>query len=181
MSNHVDDDPQVPEPDAETAAEAGGAAPRAPRMRVLKGAHAAFNQEFSAIPCTVRDLSETGAKLEFEGGWFVPEQFTLHVDVDGYKVECRRLWHRGRFCGVAFIGDRIRTGSARQQVIAPDTEVDKTGVDKTGVDKTGVDGAPGGAAATLGQTGPKTGAFSGGDMPARRRPGGAAGFGRRTR
>lgn len=41
---------------------------RASRKRVLKGASAAFNHEFSAIPCTLRDVSETGARVIFEGG-----------------------------------------------------------------------------------------------------------------
>lgn len=162
MSHGIDHDPNS----SETGSEQGPESPRAPRIRVLKGAHAAFNQEFSAIPCTVRDLSETGAKLEFEGGWFVPEQFTLHVDIDGYKVECRRLWHRGRFCGVEFISDKVRTGTARQQVIAPDTEFDK---------------AIGEAADNLRQMGLRMGAFSDEAQPVRRAANRAPGFGRRTR
>jgi hypothetical protein len=166
MSRDIDHDPEFSEPASEAGAEAGAVAARAPRVRVLKGAHAAFNKEFSAIPCMVRDLSETGAKLEFEGGWFVPEQFTLHVDVDGYKVECRRLWHRGRFCGVEFIGEKIRTGKARQQVIAPDSEFDK---------------AIGEAAEELRQVGMRMGAFSDEPLPVRRAASRAPGFGRRTR
>ncbi|WP_420408805.1 PilZ domain-containing protein [Hoeflea sp.] len=150
----------------EENSETGEGLARAPRVRVLKGAHAAFNKEFSAIPCKLRDLSETGAKLEFEGGWFVPEEFTLHVDIDGYKVECRRLWHKGRFCGVEFIGEKIRTGKARQQVIAPDTEFDK---------------AIGKAAEELRQMGIRMGTFSEESQPARRKVNRAPGFGRRTR
>jgi len=90
---------------------------RAPRKRVLKGALAAFNEEFSAIPCTIRNISETGAKVQFEGGWFVPDRFTLHVKVDGYKAECERVWHRGSECGVRFTSEKIRTGAPRQQSI----------------------------------------------------------------
>lgn len=89
------------------------------RTRVLKGAHAAFNQEFSAIPCVVRDLSETGARLQFDEGWFVPPLFTLFVDVDGFKVECERVWHKGSHCGVRFLGDKVRIGSHRSQVLNP--------------------------------------------------------------
>lgn len=85
------------------------------RSRVLKGAHAAFNQEHSAVPCIVRDLSETGAKLEFDLGWIVPSQFTLFVDIDGFKVDCEKVWHRGNFFGVRFIGPRLPTRIARQQ------------------------------------------------------------------
>lgn len=92
---------------------------RALRTRVLKGAHAAFNQEFSAIPCIVRDMSDTGARLQFDEGWFVPPLFTLFVEIDGFKVECERVWHKGSSCGVRFIGEKIRIGSHRPQVIKP--------------------------------------------------------------
>ena len=45
---------------------------RSSRNKVLKGAHVAFNNEFSAIPCTVRNVSETGARLVIEGGGSSP-------------------------------------------------------------------------------------------------------------
>lgn len=93
---------------------------RPPRSRVLKGAYAAFNQEFSAIPCTLRDVSTTGAHVVFEGGWFVPDRFMLHVDIDGYKIECERVWQKGSECGVRFIGEKLVTGKARQQVLTPE-------------------------------------------------------------
>ena len=102
----------------------GPADARAARSKVLKGAHAAFNQEFSAIPCTLRNLSGSGARLIFEGGWFVPDRFTLHVDIDGYKVECERVWQKGSECGVRFVGEKIMTGKARQQVLTPEPVVE---------------------------------------------------------
>ncbi|HWU63081.1 MAG TPA: PilZ domain-containing protein [Ensifer sp.] len=85
------------------------------RMRVFKGAHAAFNQEHSAVPCVVRDLSETGAKVEFNLGWIVPTHFTLFVELDGFKVECEKVWHRGDLYGVRFTGPRIPTEIVRKQ------------------------------------------------------------------
>lgn len=109
------DDPANPD-SADTA--------RPPRTRVLKGAHAAFNQEFSAIPCTLRDISATGAHVVFEGGWFVPDRFMLHVDIDGYKIECERVWQKGSECGVRFIGEKLVTGKARQQVLTPEPFAD---------------------------------------------------------
>lgn len=85
------------------------------RMRVFKGAHAAFNQEHSAVPCVVRDLSETGAKIEFNLGWIVPSHFTLFVELDGFKVECEKVWHRGDLYGVRFTGPRVPTELVRKQ------------------------------------------------------------------
>lgn len=95
--------------------------PRAARTKVLKGAFIAFNHDYSAIPCTIRNISDAGAQLVVEGGWFIPDRFTLHVDVDGLKVECERIWQKGSECGVRFAGERIRTGSPRQQVLTPET------------------------------------------------------------
>jgi hypothetical protein len=98
---------------------------RASRSKVLKGAHAAFNHEFSAIPCTLRDVSATGARVIFEGGWFVPDRFTLHVDIDGYKIECERVWQKGSECGVRFAGEKIITGKPRQQVLTPEPQANE--------------------------------------------------------
>ena len=106
-----------------------GAQAREPRSRVLKGAHAAFNHEFSAIPCVVRDMSGTGAKVKFDEGWFVPERFTLFIDVDGIKVDCERVWFRGRDCGVRFVGPITQTGHSRAQVLNPYKPNEESGDD----------------------------------------------------
>lgn len=92
-------------------------AERARRVRVLKGAQAAFNREHSAVPCVVRDLSETGAKIEFDLGWVVPSTFTLFVEIDGFKVECEKVWHRGNLYGVRFVGPRTPSEIVRRQRI----------------------------------------------------------------
>lgn len=90
---------------------------RARRTRVLLGGYAAFNQEHSAVPCVIRDLSETGARVEFDLGWIVPNQFTLFVDLEGFKVECEKVWNRGKLYGVRFNGPRIATERGRRQHI----------------------------------------------------------------
>ena len=102
-------DENTHDPQSEEAVE------RARRTRVFKGAHAAFNQEHSAVPCIVRDLSESGAKVEFNLGWIVPANFTLFVELDGFKVECEKVWHRGDLYGVRFTGPRIPTDLVRKQ------------------------------------------------------------------
>ena len=156
VSSHepVDHQDDAADPDADDRA-------RPPRSRVLKGAYAAFNQEFSAIPCTLRDISATGAHVVFEGGWFVPDRFMLHVDIDGYKIECERVWQKGSECGVRFVGERLVTGKARQQVLTPEPYAD--------------DAAP------VRETAPARPIFGDAAAPrpvSRPRPGG---FGRRTR
>ena len=102
------------ETDLQSAAEPQG---RERRFRVLKGAQAAFNQEHSAVPCVVRDLSDNGAKIEFDLGWIVPSRFTLFVELDGFKVECEKVWHRGNQYGVRFTGPRVPTEIVRRQTL----------------------------------------------------------------
>jgi len=139
------------------AGEASCKRTRAVRSKVLKGGRIAFNAEFSAIPCTIRNISDTGAQLIVEGGWFIPDRFTLHVDIDGFKVDCQRVRQKGSECGVRFISERTLTGKPRQQVLTPESGLQQETAPKPGPDRS--------------ETGLAT--------PSRTRPGG--GFGRRTR
>lgn len=122
--------------------EANSGVDRPRRARVLKGAHAAFNEEHSAIPCTVRDISETGARLQFELGWIVPSHFTLFVDIDGYKVECEKVRHEGDIYGVKFVGPKVPTELGHRQSVAfydsenPDALLPVAGPAKTNVQST---------------------------------------------
>lgn len=102
---------------ASRPAEDGLQPERSLRSRVFKGALAVFNHEFSSVPCTVKDLSETGAKIVFEDGFILPDRFTLFIEVDGIKIDCERVWAKGRTCGVRFTGMANRTGIGRPQII----------------------------------------------------------------
>jgi hypothetical protein len=87
------------------------------RQRTLKAALAAFNNECSTIPCVVRNLSETGARLVFEKGAAPPAHFVLHIELDGYKVDCERVWQKGNEWGVRFVSDKRPTRVHRSQVV----------------------------------------------------------------
>jgi len=75
----------------------------AARYRVAKPAKiedGGFN-----IPCTIRDLSLTGAAVEITGldTKHIPATFTLIVPEDGLKLSCRLVW-RGAFrIGLTFV------------------------------------------------------------------------------
>ncbi|PCI04035.1 MAG: hypothetical protein COB78_06740 [Hyphomicrobiales bacterium] len=92
-------------------------AERAVRRRVLQGAHAAFNNEFSAVPCRVKNISQTGALLEFENPDCVPTKFTLHVALERYKIECRTVRKDKNWVGVEFCGEKQETNLARFQTL----------------------------------------------------------------
>ncbi len=76
------------------------------RSRVLKSGLAAYNEQFSTFPCIVRNVSESGARLDLDELAQVPPSFVLHIGVDGYQVECERVWRDGKACGVKFVGEK---------------------------------------------------------------------------
>ncbi|MGI9400568.1 MAG: PilZ domain-containing protein [Rhizobiaceae bacterium] len=89
------------------------------RIRTLKSAHATTDGGFSTFRVVIRDVSETGAKLVSEDRHNLPNRFMLHVDLDGYQVECECVW-RDRFTyGVRFCGKKQKTKVMRSQVIKP--------------------------------------------------------------
>lgn len=89
----------------------------APRKRVLKGARIVFNGRSSTMSCTVRDVSDTGARLRVAQGQAVPSQFDLLIDVDGFEAPCTVAWRKGEEVGVTF--DAPPTVGKRAQVVTP--------------------------------------------------------------
>ena len=73
----------------------------APRYRVSKPAQ--IDHGGDKTPCIVRDLSTTGAALEFSDPCAgVPAAFTLIVREDKLKLPCRVVWRTGFRMGAAF-------------------------------------------------------------------------------
>ncbi|MGZ5876386.1 MAG: PilZ domain-containing protein [Bradyrhizobium sp.] len=72
-----------------------------PRHRVLKRGSLAFNGG-GAMDCIVRNLSQTGARIEIASPVGVPEVFTLVIESDHFKRRCHAIWSSERRIGVAF-------------------------------------------------------------------------------
>lgn len=90
------------------------------RTRTLKGGVIAFNNGFTSLPCVVRDLSETGARLTVDNPQLVPSQFTLHIELEGWKVECAVVWNKAETFGVTFIAPKQAAPRLRAQVVQID-------------------------------------------------------------
>jgi len=73
---------------------------RSPRRKVLKPGRIVFNGGFSVITCTLRDLSEHGAKLHMPSPVGIPLQFNLHFD--SHSVPCRIVRKQADTVGVEF-------------------------------------------------------------------------------
>jgi hypothetical protein len=75
----------------------------APRYRLDKPAVAEYGGD--KYPCIVRDLSTTGAAVEFaEPVKVIPiaKAFNLIMPDDGLKLPCRIVWKRDYLMGVTF-------------------------------------------------------------------------------
>ena len=73
---------------------------RQARQRVLKAGTIEFSGD--AIPCTVRNISETGAALEINSPLWFPDRFTLSITSDRLSRPCHIVWRREKRIGVAF-------------------------------------------------------------------------------
>jgi PilZ domain-containing protein len=72
----------------------------APRFKVLKGGLVAIDG--GSIPCTVRNMSSTGAAVDFMQAVDLPPTFTLVIERDRFARRCRPVWRNERRVGVAF-------------------------------------------------------------------------------
>ncbi len=86
------------------AAASGGSEQRAAhRQRALKAAKVVLS-DWTTIDCTLRDLSDEGARLVFAAATSLPEEFRLMIVAAGTIRKVRLLWQRGLSAGVAFAG-----------------------------------------------------------------------------
>jgi hypothetical protein len=70
------------------------------RRAIFKAASIEFGR--SAIECTVRNISDTGAALDVASPLYFPDRFTLAVHTDEMRRPCRVVWRRQRRIGVSF-------------------------------------------------------------------------------
>lgn len=82
------------------------------RHRTLRGGRIIFNNGFSVLTCTVRDLSDTGAQLQFSSLVGIPHEFELAMDAASQGRLCRVAWRKEGRMGVAFIDGAASGASA---------------------------------------------------------------------
>jgi phage protein D len=69
---------------------------------VLKGQIVSLNRT-SLIECTVRDLSDTGARICLRDTTDLPPEFQLEIPRRGLRVHSRLTWSQGTSHGVIFM------------------------------------------------------------------------------
>lgn len=92
---------------------------KSPRRRMLKAGLLTFNGSFSAMKCTVRDLSDGGARLKVDQLAAIPAEFELIIEIDGLYAKSSVAWRKASEIGVRFL-ETPRTGvKLREQIITP--------------------------------------------------------------
>lgn len=71
-----------------------------PRHRVFKRGTIAFGG--GGIDCMVRNLSESGARIEVSSPVGMPNSFMLVIEADQFIRRCRPVWSVDQRIGVAF-------------------------------------------------------------------------------
>ena len=69
---------------------------------VLKG-RIVFNNRSSVLNCTVRDLSETGARIYCADVSEMPPEFDLEIPSRGIQSQSLLMWSRGANHGIMFL------------------------------------------------------------------------------
>lgn len=73
-----------------------------PRRRVLKAGQILFNGRTSVIDCTVRTLSDDGARLDVSTSATVPKKFNLAIKSDNLEKQCEIISQSEQHIEVAF-------------------------------------------------------------------------------
>ncbi|ACA20758.1 type IV pilus assembly PilZ [Methylobacterium sp. 4-46] len=75
------------------------------RHRVLQQGRIVLGSD-QLVPCTVRDLSRSGAKIRIDRAVALPERFALYIAGHNLRsVTVVLRWRRGDFAGLAFLSD----------------------------------------------------------------------------
>jgi two-component system response regulator len=90
---------------------------------MLKGGVIAFSARHATMPCVVRDISETGARLQVKSSAGVPDTFELIVELDGLEAHVETVWRRTSEIGVRFLAAPTLTAPRRAQIVASSTEM----------------------------------------------------------
>ena len=85
-------------------ADDGGAHHRSShRQRTLKAAKVILT-DWTTMDCTIRDISEGGARLIFGDVFTLPQESRMLIVMTNTIVPVKLLWQRGLTAGVAFTG-----------------------------------------------------------------------------
>jgi len=72
------------------------------RSRCLYAGRLAFGKIATQLDCTIRNLSETGARIEVSDALPMPDTFEVQITKRGIAYNGKMLWRHGSEIGVVF-------------------------------------------------------------------------------
>lgn len=75
---------------------------RSPRQRVLKAGKIIYGGGTIVIDCTIRNLSETGARLQVPTSIPIPDKFEFAEAASGKRRNAIVMWRKGDLMGIQF-------------------------------------------------------------------------------
>lgn len=90
---------------------------RSDRRKMLKGGVIAYSGRHATLPCVVRDMSDSGSRLQVSETAAIPDTFELIVELDGLEVPCEVVWREKNRVGVKFTGEPTLVAPARAQIV----------------------------------------------------------------
>ncbi|MBS1167482.1 MAG: hypothetical protein H6R00_3507 [Proteobacteria bacterium] len=73
------------------------------RGRTYLGGQVAFNNRWSTFDCLVRNMSQSGARIEFARPVMVPDEFDLLIPLRGNSRRARVVWKEATALGISFL------------------------------------------------------------------------------
>ena len=75
---------------------------RSPRQRVLKAGKIVYANGSIVIDCTIRNLSDTGARLQVPTSVAIPDRFEFVEAASAKRRPATVMWRRGDLMGIRF-------------------------------------------------------------------------------
>jgi hypothetical protein len=75
---------------------------RQPRQRSLLRGKLFFNNRLNVVDCTIRDMSDLGARVVHSEAVAIPDDLELYIPQKDQTFNVRVVWRRGQEAGVAF-------------------------------------------------------------------------------
>ena len=96
----------------------------AARRRVLKAAQIVYDGGQTVIECMIRDISDTGAKIDTETALALPAAFSV-VLPDGARRPARLVWQNANLLGIRFTDTQAGLGAGTTALIERISEIER--------------------------------------------------------
>lgn len=95
---------------------------RQDRQRTFIAARLLIGIGGMSTPCSLRDISEEGARVKIDPRVAIPDQFVIEAPARNFSRRCVIRWRKGEEIGVAFIDDEVTPKSSEERIAELEAE-----------------------------------------------------------